>query len=123
MFLIILLYFIYDYSEQLEKKCPVNTSLLFLQSVSGVLAGFTTTLITNPMDTIRARLQVSKRISKQSWPLNKIKKKIDILNYWDFFSYKNDFQTYIITKYNDRFRVKSLGHKVPVCQIPIVDVT
>lgn len=62
MFLIILLYFIYDHSEQLEKRCPVNTSLLFLQSVSGVLAGFTTTLITNPMDTIRARLQVPKKI-------------------------------------------------------------
>lgn len=50
--------FICWHLEQLEKKCPVNTSLLFLQSVSGVLAGFTTTLITNPMDTIRARLQV-----------------------------------------------------------------
>lgn len=57
---IILFYFVFICSnlEQLEKRCPVNTSLLFLQSVSGVLAGFTTTLITNPMDTIRARLQV-----------------------------------------------------------------
>lgn len=44
---------------QLEKRAPASTSLLFLQSVSGVLAGFSTTLITNPMDTIRARLQVS----------------------------------------------------------------
>ncbi|MBO8666434.1 hypothetical protein INO76_15510, partial [Staphylococcus aureus] len=40
------------FQDQLEKRCPVNTSLLFLQSISGVLAGFTTTLITNPMDTI-----------------------------------------------------------------------
>lgn len=50
--------FIYWQLGQLERRCPVNTSLLFLQSVSGVMAGFTTTLITNPMDTIRARLQV-----------------------------------------------------------------
>lgn len=48
------------FQDQLEKRCAVNTSLLFLQSISGVLAGFTTTLITNPMDTIRARLQVQR---------------------------------------------------------------
>jgi solute carrier family 25 protein 44 len=59
--------FICSHLEQLEKKCPVNTSLLFLQSISGVLAGFTTTLITNPMDTIRARLQVN--IDKKNYKL------------------------------------------------------
>lgn len=35
-----------------------DTSSLMIQCVAGTLAGFTTTLITNPMDTIRARLQV-----------------------------------------------------------------
>ncbi|XP_050544521.1 solute carrier family 25 member 44 [Daktulosphaira vitifoliae] len=48
------------FQEQLEKRLPLNTSLLFTQSISGVLAGFTTTLMTNPMDTIRARLQVQR---------------------------------------------------------------
>ncbi|XP_050420807.1 solute carrier family 25 member 44 [Adelges cooleyi] len=48
------------FQDQLEIRLPVNTSLLLMQSVSGVLAGFTTTLITNPMDTIRARLQVQR---------------------------------------------------------------
>lgn len=35
-------------------------SHLFIQSVAGTLGGFTTTIITNPLDVVRARLQVQR---------------------------------------------------------------
>lgn len=34
-------------------------SHLFIQCVAGSLGGFTTTILTNPLDIVRARLQVS----------------------------------------------------------------
>ncbi|XP_014241248.1 solute carrier family 25 member 44 [Cimex lectularius] len=48
------------YQDELCKLLPSNVSHLFIQCISGTLGGFTTTLITNPMDTIRARLQVQR---------------------------------------------------------------
>ncbi|XP_046686254.1 solute carrier family 25 member 44 [Homalodisca vitripennis] len=50
--------FYHLYQEELEKLFPPDTSHLMIQCVAGTLGGFTTTLITNPMDTMRARLQV-----------------------------------------------------------------
>ncbi|KAG8248473.1 hypothetical protein J6590_039653 [Homalodisca vitripennis] len=47
-------------AEELEKLFPPDTSHLMIQCVAGTLGGFTTTLITNPMDTMRARLQEQK---------------------------------------------------------------
>lgn len=48
------------YQDELVKIFPPNFSHLFIQCLAGTLGGFTTTLITNPMDTIRARLQVQR---------------------------------------------------------------
>lgn len=39
---------------------PTWVSHLFIQSVAGTLGGFTTTIITNPLDVVRARLQVQR---------------------------------------------------------------
>ncbi|CAA9999762.1 unnamed protein product [Nesidiocoris tenuis] len=50
--------FYHIYQDELYKILPSNVSHLFIQCVAGTLGGFTTTLITNPLDTIRARLQV-----------------------------------------------------------------
>uniref|UniRef100_A0A8D8TUB3 Solute carrier family 25 member 44 n=1 Tax=Cacopsylla melanoneura TaxID=428564 RepID=A0A8D8TUB3_9HEMI len=47
------------YQDKLSRVFPDDFSHLFIQCMSGTLGGFTTTLITNPLDTIRARLQVS----------------------------------------------------------------
>lgn len=38
---------------------PSSVSHLLIQSMAGSLGGFTTTIITNPLDIIRARLQVN----------------------------------------------------------------
>lgn len=46
-------------SDGLELLLPMSGSHLLIQCIAGMLSGFTTTIITNPMDTIRARLQVS----------------------------------------------------------------
>lgn len=51
----ILLFIIVD---QLIKIVPDNVSHLLLQCIAGTLGGFTTTIITNPLDVCRARLQV-----------------------------------------------------------------
>lgn len=48
------------YQDELAKIFPANFSHLLIQCIAGTLGGFTTTLITNPMDTIRARLQVQR---------------------------------------------------------------
>lgn len=47
-----------SFVEKLRMVLPDDISHLFVQCVAGTFGGFTTTLITNPMDTIRARLQV-----------------------------------------------------------------
>lgn len=38
--------------------CPDWVSHLLIQCVAGTLGGFTTTILTNPLDIVRARLQV-----------------------------------------------------------------
>lgn len=48
----------FSFTEKLRLVLPEDISHLFIQCVAGTFGGFTTTLITNPMDTIRARLQV-----------------------------------------------------------------
>lgn len=45
-------------TEHLLNVLPSNASHLLIQCVSGSLGGFTTTIITNPLDIVRARLQV-----------------------------------------------------------------
>lgn len=48
------------YQEELIKILPSWVSHLFIQAVAGTLGGFTTTIITNPLDIVRARLQVQR---------------------------------------------------------------
>lgn len=47
-------------TDELYKILPTWVSHLFIQSVAGTLGGFTTTIITNPLDVVRARLQVQR---------------------------------------------------------------
>lgn len=49
------------FSDQLIKNLPSSASHLLIQCVAGSLGGFTTTIITNPLDIVRARLQVKKK--------------------------------------------------------------
>lgn len=44
--------------DELHKVMPPWVSHLFIQCVAGSFGGFTTTIITNPLDIVRARLQV-----------------------------------------------------------------
>ncbi|CAG9120061.1 unnamed protein product [Plutella xylostella] len=44
-------------SDELLKICPPWVSHLLIQCAAGTLGGFTTTLLTNPLDIVRARLQ------------------------------------------------------------------
>lgn len=46
------------YQDELIKITPSWVSHLFIQCVAGTLGGFTTTFLTNPLDIVRARLQV-----------------------------------------------------------------
>ncbi|KAL4703909.1 hypothetical protein ACJJTC_014829 [Scirpophaga incertulas] len=46
------------YQDELLRICPVWVSHLLIQCVAGTLGGFTTTILTNPLDIVRARLQV-----------------------------------------------------------------
>lgn len=48
-----------SYADKLISVLPSSVSHLLIQSIAGSLGGFTTTIITNPLDIIRARLQVS----------------------------------------------------------------
>ncbi|XP_033219148.1 solute carrier family 25 member 44 isoform X2 [Belonocnema kinseyi] len=48
------------YQEELIRALPMWVSHLFIQAVAGTLGGFTTTIITNPLDIVRARLQVQR---------------------------------------------------------------
>lgn len=52
--------FYHMYQEELCRVCPPYVSHLLIQCVAGSLGGFTTTIITNPLDIIRARLQVQR---------------------------------------------------------------
>ncbi|XP_039281789.1 solute carrier family 25 member 44-like isoform X2 [Nilaparvata lugens] len=64
--------FYHFYQDQLVLMLPEDVSHLLVQCIAGTLGGFTTTLLTNPMDTIRARLQVQRtnsilKTSKALW--------------------------------------------------------
>lgn len=48
------------FTDELFKVMPSNASHLLIQCIAGSLGGFTTTIITNPLDIIRARLQVQR---------------------------------------------------------------
>lgn len=48
------------YQDELITIFPIWFSHLFIQAVAGTLGGFTTTVITNPLDIVRARLQVQR---------------------------------------------------------------
>ncbi|KOC63657.1 Solute carrier family 25 member 44 [Habropoda laboriosa] len=49
-----------SYQEELVRLFPDWVSHLFIQAVAGTLGGFTTTIVTNPLDIVRARLQVQR---------------------------------------------------------------
>ncbi|XP_014232620.1 solute carrier family 25 member 44 [Trichogramma pretiosum] len=48
------------YQDELVKILPTWVSHLLIQSIAATLGGFTTTIITNPLDVVRARLQVQR---------------------------------------------------------------
>ncbi|XP_063545377.1 solute carrier family 25 member 44 [Cydia strobilella] len=60
------------YQDELLKICPMWVSHLLIQCVAGTLGGFTTTILTNPLDIVRARLQVEgvgtmRKVFKDLW--------------------------------------------------------
>ncbi|KAL1271066.1 hypothetical protein QQF64_030082 [Cirrhinus molitorella] len=55
--------FYHFYAEQLSKMAPSNCPHLVLQAMAGPLAAATASTVTNPMDVIRARVQVEGRTS------------------------------------------------------------
>ncbi|XP_067293598.1 solute carrier family 25 member 44b [Pseudorasbora parva] len=55
--------FYHFYAEQLSKMAPSNCPHLVLQAMAGPLAAATSSTVTNPMDVIRARVQVEGRTS------------------------------------------------------------
>uniref|UniRef100_A0A8C2A0H3 Solute carrier family 25 member 44b n=1 Tax=Cyprinus carpio TaxID=7962 RepID=A0A8C2A0H3_CYPCA len=55
--------FYHFYAEQLSKLAPSNCPHLVLQAVAGPLAAATASTVTNPMDIVRARVQVEGRTS------------------------------------------------------------
>ncbi|KAJ6637879.1 Solute carrier family 25 member 44 [Pseudolycoriella hygida] len=58
--------FYHMYEDKLIEVLPADVSHLLIQSIAGSLGGFTTTIITNPLDIIRARLQVQRLDSMRS---------------------------------------------------------
>ncbi|KAF7282321.1 hypothetical protein GWI33_002894 [Rhynchophorus ferrugineus] len=52
--------FYHFYQDELLKIIPSSVSHLLIQTLAGTIGGFTTTIITNPLDTVRARLQVQR---------------------------------------------------------------
>ncbi|EEB15276.1 mitochondrial glutamate carrier, putative [Pediculus humanus corporis] len=52
--------FYHFYQDEIIKISPIWISHLFVQCIAATLGGFTTTIITNPLDIIRARLQVQR---------------------------------------------------------------
>ncbi|XP_051998413.1 solute carrier family 25 member 44-like [Xyrauchen texanus] len=55
--------FYHFYAEQLSKMAPSDCPHLVLQAVAGPLAAATASTVTNPMDVVRARVQVEGRSS------------------------------------------------------------
>ncbi|XP_068433711.1 solute carrier family 25 member 44b [Clinocottus analis] len=55
--------FYHFYAEQLSKLAPSDCPHLLLQAVAGPLAAATASTVTNPMDVVRARVQVEGRSS------------------------------------------------------------
>ncbi|KAG9280706.1 solute carrier family 25 member 44 [Astyanax mexicanus] len=55
--------FYHFYAEQLSRLAPSNCPHLLLQAVAGPMAAATASTITNPMDVVRARVQVEGRSS------------------------------------------------------------
>ncbi|XP_023310216.1 solute carrier family 25 member 44 [Anoplophora glabripennis] len=58
--------FYHFYQDQLYAIMPSWVSHLLIQSAAGTLGGFTTTILTNPLDVVRARLQVQRIGSMKS---------------------------------------------------------
>lgn len=58
--------FYHAYQDELCRICPSWVSHLLIQCIAGSLGGFTTTIITNPLDIVRARLQVQRLDSFRS---------------------------------------------------------
>ncbi|CAG13452.1 unnamed protein product, partial [Tetraodon nigroviridis] len=50
--------FYHFYAEQLSKMAPTDCPHLILQAMAGPLAAATASTVTNPMDVVRARVQV-----------------------------------------------------------------
>ncbi|XP_049884278.1 solute carrier family 25 member 44 [Pectinophora gossypiella] len=60
------------YQDELLRISPLWVSHLLIQCVAGTLGGFTTTILTNPLDIVRARLQVEgvgsmRHVFKELW--------------------------------------------------------
>ncbi|KAL6461501.1 hypothetical protein MHYP_G00296450 [Metynnis hypsauchen] len=55
--------FYHFYAEQLSKMAPSDCPHLILQAMAGPLAAATASTVTNPMDVVRARVQVEGRTS------------------------------------------------------------
>ncbi|XP_008335537.1 solute carrier family 25 member 44b [Cynoglossus semilaevis] len=55
--------FYHFYAEQLSNLAPSNCPHLILQAMAGPLAAATASTVTNPMDVVRARIQVEGRTS------------------------------------------------------------
>ncbi|XP_056268278.1 solute carrier family 25 member 44-like [Pseudoliparis swirei] len=55
--------FYHFYAEQLSKLAPSDCPHLLLQAIAGPLAAATASTVTNPMDVVRARVQVEGRSS------------------------------------------------------------
>ncbi|XP_012670300.2 solute carrier family 25 member 44b [Clupea harengus] len=55
--------FYHFYAEQLSNMAPSNCPHLLLQAMAGPLAAATASTVTNPMDVVRARVQVEGRTS------------------------------------------------------------
>lgn len=55
--------FYHFYAEQLSRLAPTDCPHLLLQAVAGPLAAATASTVTNPMDVVRARVQVEGRSS------------------------------------------------------------
>ncbi|XP_036432463.1 solute carrier family 25 member 44a isoform X1 [Colossoma macropomum] len=55
--------FYHFYAEQMSRLAPSNCPHLLLQAVAGPMAAATASTITNPMDVVRARVQVEGRSS------------------------------------------------------------
>ena len=55
---------LFPFVDKLVKIVPENMSHLLVQCMAATLGGFTTTILTNPLDVCRTRLQVSVQIKE-----------------------------------------------------------